>query len=123
MLHGGPGADHSIFRPLFSKGGFNSEVHNNLSGQDLLNNLFRHPYTKIEFVVKDLEVTRLTATKYLDQLVERGFLEKQKIGRSNYYIGHGRKADRSAPPAQIRTCATNAYGSYFRCLARNRISG
>lgn len=54
--------------------------------QDLLNNLFRHPYTKIEFVVNDLEVTRLTATKYLDQLVKKGFLEKQKIGRSNYYI-------------------------------------
>ena len=54
--------------------------------QDLLNNLFRHPYTKIEFVVNDLGVTRLTATKYLDQLVESGFLQKQKIGRSNYYI-------------------------------------
>ncbi|WP_444894769.1 Fic family protein [Microbulbifer sp. TRSA001] len=54
--------------------------------QDLLNNLFRHPYTKIEFVVNDLGVTRLTATKYLDQLVESGFLQKQKIGRVNYYI-------------------------------------
>lgn len=54
--------------------------------QDLLNNLFRHPYTKIEFVVNDLGVTRLTATKYLDQLVEKNFLLKQKIGRSNYYI-------------------------------------
>lgn len=54
--------------------------------QDLLNNLFRHPYTKIEFVVNDLGVTRLTATKYLEKLVEKGFLEKQKIGRSNYYI-------------------------------------
>ena len=54
--------------------------------QDLLNNLFKHPYTKIEFVVNDLGVTRLTATKYLDQLVEKNFLEKQKVGRSNYYI-------------------------------------
>lgn len=54
--------------------------------QDLLNNLFRHPYTKIEFVVNDLKVSRLTATKYLGQLVEKGILEKQKIGRSNYYI-------------------------------------
>jgi len=54
--------------------------------QDLLNNLFRHPYTKIEFVMNDLKVTRLTATKYLSQLVERGLLEKQKVGRSNYYI-------------------------------------
>ncbi len=54
--------------------------------QDLLNNLFSHPYTKIEFVVNDLGITRLTATKYLDQLVENGFLQKQKVGRSNYYI-------------------------------------
>jgi len=54
--------------------------------QDLINNLFRHPYTKIDFVVNDLKVTRLTATKYLDQLVENNFLGKQKIGRSNYYI-------------------------------------
>jgi predicted transcriptional regulator len=54
--------------------------------QDLLNNLFSHPYTKIEFVMSDLEVGRLTATKYLDLLVEKGLLEKQKVGRSNYYI-------------------------------------
>lgn len=54
--------------------------------QDLINNLFSHPYTKIEFIQKDLEVSRLTATKYLDQLTEGGFVQKQKIGRSNYYI-------------------------------------
>lgn len=54
--------------------------------QELLNNLFKHPYTKIEFMVNDLGVTRLTATKYLDQLVEHELLNKQKIGRSNYYI-------------------------------------
>lgn len=29
--------------------------------QDLLNNLFKHPYTKIEFLVKDLNVSRITA--------------------------------------------------------------
>lgn len=51
--------------------------------QELLNNLFKHPYTKIEFMVNDLGVTRLTATKYLDQLVEHGLLNKQKVGRGN----------------------------------------
>lgn len=56
--------------------------------QDLINSLFMHPYTKIEFLQKDLKVSRLTATKYLDVLTETGFLEKQKIGRSNYYINH-----------------------------------
>lgn len=54
--------------------------------QDLLNNMFHHPYTKIEFVIDELSVTRITATKYLDQLVEQGFLRKQRIGRANYYI-------------------------------------
>lgn len=54
--------------------------------QDLLNNLFRHPYTKIEFVIKELSVHRLTATKYLDELVRIGLLEKHKMGRDNYYI-------------------------------------
>ena len=54
--------------------------------QDLINNLFTHPYTKIEFVQRDLNISRLTATRYLDALAEGGFVEKQKIGRSNYYI-------------------------------------
>ncbi|MEI6846538.1 MAG: Fic family protein [Chlorobiaceae bacterium] len=54
--------------------------------QDLINNLFFHPYTKIEFVERDLKVSRLTATKYLDILARDGFLKKAKIGRSNYYI-------------------------------------
>jgi Fic family protein len=54
--------------------------------QDLINNLFSHPYTKIEFVQKELKVSRLTATRYLDALTEGGFLHKQKIGRSSYYI-------------------------------------
>ena len=54
--------------------------------QDLINNLFLHPYTKIDFLKDDLGVTRLTATRYLDALVADGTLDKRKIGRSNYYI-------------------------------------
>lgn len=54
--------------------------------QELLNNLFNHPYTKIEFVVDELNVSRITATKYLDQLVATGLLDKSRVGRSNYYI-------------------------------------
>lgn len=54
--------------------------------QDLLNNLFRHPYTKIESVQNDLRVSRLTAVKYLELLTEKGFIEKHKIGRYNYYV-------------------------------------
>ena len=54
--------------------------------QDLINNLFMHPYTKIEFVQRDLKVSRLTATKYLDALAAEGFVQKHKIGRHNYYV-------------------------------------
>ncbi|MGV3642366.1 MAG: Fic family protein [Adhaeribacter sp.] len=54
--------------------------------QDLLNNLFKHPYTKIEFVMDDLMVSRPTATAYLDALVANGYLEKHKIGKSNFYL-------------------------------------
>lgn len=54
--------------------------------QDLINNLFRHPYTKIESIQQDLAVTRVTASKYLDQLIKHGFLEKHMIGRYNYYV-------------------------------------
>lgn len=57
-----------------------------LYSQDLLNNLFRYPYTKIEFIEKELSVSRPTAMKYLDQLTQAGFVEKEKIGRSNFYI-------------------------------------
>jgi len=54
--------------------------------QDLINNLFSHPYTKIEFLQHDLGVSRLTATRYLDTLARDGLLRKIKVGRSNYYI-------------------------------------
>ena len=66
----------SKLRPLFGKK-YNHE---------LLNNLFNHPYTKIEYIMRDLEVSRITATKYLDDIVDLGLIDKVKIGKSNYYI-------------------------------------
>lgn len=54
--------------------------------QDLLNNLFKHPYTKIDFVCDELGVSRPTATSYLNQLVDAGFLTKMKLGRDNFYL-------------------------------------
>lgn len=47
---------------------------------------FKHPYTKIDFLVNELQVTRQTASKYLDQLIERGLVTRHKIGKENYYI-------------------------------------
>ena len=54
--------------------------------QDLLNNLFKHPYTKIEFIENDLKVNRITASKYLNELTQDGLLVKHKIGRDNFYV-------------------------------------
>lgn len=54
----------------------------NIYSQDLFNNLFKHPYIKIEFVMEELGVKRITATRYLNLLVDSGFLIKQKIGKS-----------------------------------------
>lgn len=54
--------------------------------QDLLNNLFKHPYTRIEFIQRDLNVSRITAANYLNQLAEDKLLTKKKLGTANYYI-------------------------------------
>ena len=67
----------SILKPLFGK----------QYKHELINHLFFHPYTKIEFMERDMAVQRKTAAKYLDTIVqETGLLQKQKLGRSNYYI-------------------------------------
>lgn len=57
-----------------------------LYSQDLLNNLFRHPYTRIEFVQQDLGVTRQTAARYLRQLVQAGLVEEHTHGKHVYFI-------------------------------------
>lgn len=57
-----------------------------LYSQDLLNNLFRHPYTRIEFVQRDLGVTRQTSAKYLRQLAAKGFVREYEQGKHVYFI-------------------------------------
>ena len=53
---------------------------------ELLNGLFYHPYTKIDHVVANMQVSRQTASKYLDKIVALGLLKKEKMGKENYYI-------------------------------------
>jgi filamentation induced by cAMP protein fic len=65
-------------RPLFGKN----------YKHELLNNLFYHPYTKIEFMQRDLMVQRKTAAKYLNMMVDAKVLVVVRIGRENYYINH-----------------------------------
>lgn len=71
--------------------------------QDLINHLFRHPYTKIPFVAEDLQISRNTAIKYLDQLVEIGLLSKHRLARENLYLNDGlihMLVNASFPPGQ-----------------------
>jgi Fic family protein len=53
---------------------------------ELINNLFKHPYTKIEFLENDLGVSRITAANYLNKLAQDGILKKEKLKTGNYYI-------------------------------------
>jgi len=54
--------------------------------QDLINNIFQHPYTKTEFLMNDLGISRLTATKYLEELCKIDILKKEKIWKENFYV-------------------------------------
>ena len=53
---------------------------------ELLNHLFFHPYTKIEYMQEAMMVQRKTAAKYLKILVDNGFMQKIKIWKTTYYI-------------------------------------
>ncbi|MGE5412220.1 MAG: hypothetical protein ACM3MI_14765, partial [Clostridiales bacterium] len=44
-----------------------------------------HPYTKIDFLCIDLNITRPTAVAYLTKL-EGKFVTKMKLGRDNFYL-------------------------------------
>ncbi|MCQ2975682.1 MAG: Fic family protein [Bacteroidales bacterium] len=68
----------NVLRPLFGK----------QYKHELLNNLFFHPYTKIEFIERDLQTSRQTASKYLDSIVNEGLLTKVKVKNTNYYMNN-----------------------------------
>ncbi|MDP2869532.1 Fic family protein [Methyloversatilis sp.] len=54
--------------------------------KDLIEVIFRHPYTKIQFVVDAGIAKRQTASTYLQNLAGLGILREQKHGREKYYI-------------------------------------
>ncbi|MCD8299280.1 MAG: hypothetical protein LUD39_05955 [Opitutae bacterium] len=80
-------------RPLFGK----------QYRHELINNLFSHPCTKIEYIERDMQVSRVTATKYLEKIVEAGLLTKQKFGPSNYYT--------NVPLTELLLKVSGKYGS------------
>ena len=75
---------------------------------ELLNGLFYHPYTKIDHVASNLEVSRQTAAKYLDRIVDLGLLKKERSGKDNYYINTRLK--NNLPPLQLLSANHHAVG-------------
>lgn len=66
----------NIIRPAFGR----------KYSHELLNGLFYHPYTKIGHLESNMQVSRQTAAKYLDKLASLGLLQKEHMGKENYYI-------------------------------------
>jgi len=54
--------------------------------KDLIEILFSHPYTKIDFLVDGLGLHRETSSKYLKEIESIGILQSIKIGRGKYFI-------------------------------------
>lgn len=67
---------------------YKKEIRNNFSfySHDLINILFKHPYTKNSFLERELKIHRNTASSYLNTLTEAELLLKIKVGNQNYYI-------------------------------------
>lgn len=57
-----------------------------LYSKELLELLFKHPYTKINFLVEELGITRKTAGLYLKAFEEIGILKSERKGREVYFI-------------------------------------
>ncbi|MBC3539584.1 Fic family protein [Rufibacter sediminis] len=54
--------------------------------KDLIEQLFVHPYTKIEYITNGLSVERKAASRYLKTLQQTGVLSLRTIGKENIYI-------------------------------------
>jgi Fic family protein len=65
------------------------EAHpNNLYSKKLVDLIFDKVYTKISDVEEHLDVTRKTASKYLNVLVDINILKVEKVGRSKIFINY-----------------------------------
>lgn len=70
-------------------GNFTEQAHGKtraIEREGFIDLLFKWPYCKITIVERELECSRITATKYLNEIAELGLLKRQKMGREYYYI-------------------------------------
>ena len=54
--------------------------------KDLIEILFMHPYTKIDFLVNTLGIARQTASRHLKNLESIGIMKSIKIKNSKFFI-------------------------------------
>jgi Fic family protein len=54
--------------------------------KELVELIFENPYSKIDFLVNKLNINRKTASKYLKELEEYGFLSHLQMGKEILYI-------------------------------------
>jgi hypothetical protein len=54
--------------------------------KDLLEIIFSHPYTKIEFLVDNMWMSRQRASRYLQELVDNWYMIVVQIKNSKYFI-------------------------------------
>lgn len=78
-----------ISRIIESMNTFSQEMKTELPKQysvELVDYLFSHFYTKIEFFRNEFSLTRQTASNRLKELEEYGFLESRQVGRETIYF-------------------------------------
>lgn len=61
--------------------------------KDLIETVFRHPYTKIQFLVDANIAKRQTSSGYLQTLASMGVLREKQIGREKYFINEALLAE------------------------------
>lgn len=61
--------------------------------KELIDVIFQHPYTKIQFLVDSDIAKRQTASNYLQELTALGVMSELKRGREKYYINVGLLAE------------------------------
>jgi Fic family protein len=54
--------------------------------KELIEILFEHPYCKAEYLIKRLEISRITASKYLKELEKINVLQSKQVWKETLYI-------------------------------------
>lgn len=69
-----------------TKNTIRSGLPSHIYSQDLINALYLQPYTKIKYIATACNVSEQTASRYLEQLVDKNILSMYKYERENYYL-------------------------------------